>query len=275
MTKLYHLLIDSTYSLEEAWKALEEEGIEILYGSEEEGKVELFAHLTSTDFFSNLKWIKACEPYALPPIDWESQWAIHGHNFQEGYVNIDLSSLRKSTPSLRLKPGSGFGDLSHPTTRLMMQMLANYLKNQTVIDIGCGSGILTLASAAMGASNAFGIDIDLQAIEHSQQNALLNHLEKKSQFLTSANFKWYHQTDPALILMNMIRTEQQTAWNSLQCLHHQPAEIITSGIRSEERAIYLQQTANWGWILTKEEEEMEWLAFHFVTHLHKTTGVIA
>jgi ribosomal protein L11 methyltransferase len=151
MTLLYRLSIDPSYSLEQAWNALEDAGIEILYGSEEEEKVELFAHLSSPDSLLTFPWVTACEPYALPPIDWQAQWAAHGHNFQEGYVNIDLTALGRSGSPLRLQPGSGFGDLSHPTTRLMLNMLAQHLHNQIVIDIGCGSGVLTLAAAAMGA----------------------------------------------------------------------------------------------------------------------------
>lgn len=63
--------------------------------------------------------------------------------------------------------------------------------------------------------------------------------------------------------MNMIWTEQLEAWSSLPSLHGQDREILTSGIRSEERLLYLEQTEKWGWILQNEQEEMGWLAFHF------------
>lgn len=148
MKTLYRLSIDPTQSLEQAWNHLEETGIDILYGSEEEGTIELFAHLSSPHDLPHEEWITSCEPYTLPTIDWEAQWETHGHNFQNGCVNIDLSSCGKSN-QLRLQPGSGFGDLSHPTTRLMLNMLAESINHQTVVDIGCGSGILTLAAAAM------------------------------------------------------------------------------------------------------------------------------
>lgn len=267
MTTLYRLTVDSSYSLEEAWTLLEEAGIEILYGSEEEEKVELFAQLFSSDCLLAFPWIKTCYPYTLPPIDWQAQWAAHGHNFHEGYVNIDLANADKIKSSLRLQPGSGFGDLSHPTTRLMLEMLTQSLKHHTVIDIGCGSGILSLAAIAMGANMVYGIDIDSEAIEHAYQNAVLNNLETNCTFCTPSDFTWSLQSKPVLILMNMIRTEQFIAWSSLLPLHQQPAEMLTSGIRKEEKLIYLEQMHTWGWSLKNEKEETDWLAFHFIPQI--------
>lgn len=264
MTMLYRLSIAPYYSLEQAWNDLEEAGIEILYGSEEEGLIELFAHLSSPDSLSDFPWIATCEPYTLPSIDWQTQWATYGHNFQEGYVNIDLTELGRSGPPLRLQPGSGFGDLSHPTTRLMLKMLTQYLHSQIVVDIGCGSGVLTLAAVAMGAPMAYGIDIDSQAIEHSYQNAILNQLESRCIFCKPSDLIWHQQSQPVLILMNMIQTEQLIAWPSLTSLHDQSAEMLTSGIRVGERLHYLEHMKTWGWSLKNEQEEMGWLVFHFV-----------
>ena len=79
----------------------------------------------------------------------------------------------------RLKPGGGFGDLSHPTTRLMLRMLAQIVAKQDVIDIGCGSGILSLAAAALGSPKVYGIDIEQEAVEHSRNNAIFNNLSEK------------------------------------------------------------------------------------------------
>ena len=264
MTTLYRLSIEEpSFSLEDAWQLLEEGGIEILYGSEEEGHIELFVHLSSPDLLLPYQWIATCEPYTLPPIDWQAQWASHGYHFQEGYVNIDFADFGRPTASqLRLKPGSGFGDLSHPTTHLLVNMLAHYLHNHIVIDIGCGSGVLSLAAAAMGAPMVYGIDIDPQAVEHSIQNALLNNLSKQCQSCTPQDFIWHRQSHPILIVMNMIASEQLVAWPYLQSLHDQPAEMLTSGIQCEERLVYLEQMAKWGWSVKHEKEEKGWLAFH-------------
>lgn len=77
--------------------------------------------------------------------------------------------------SIQLDPGLAFGTGSHPTTRLCLQWLDTHLKQgNTVLDYGCGSGILCLAAAKLGASIVDGVDIDPQALIASRQNANQN-----------------------------------------------------------------------------------------------------
>lgn len=263
MTPLYRLQIHPSISLEQAWSLLELAHFTVLYGSEEEGRTELYVHAQSPTDLSSFPWIHTCTPYTLPPIDWESQWAAHGHDFHEGYVHIDLSSFTPTVPPLRLQPGPGFGDLSHPTTRLLLRLLTQYVTDQLVVDVGCGSGILTLAAAALGATFVYGIDIDREALEHSQQNAILNGLETQCLFCLPSDFIWKKTPTPILGLMNMIQSEQQVAWSSLPTLHTQAGVWLTSGIRLEERDAYLAQVTRWGWILKEEQQEEHWLAFCF------------
>jgi ribosomal protein L11 methyltransferase len=74
-----------------------------------------------------------------------------------------------------LDPGLAFGTGSHPTTRLCLQWLERHLHpGATVIDYGCGSGILGIAAARLGASAVVGIDIDPQAIASTRDNAAAN-----------------------------------------------------------------------------------------------------
>jgi ribosomal protein L11 methyltransferase len=263
MSSLYRLHIDPSISLEQAWSLIELAHVDVLYGAEEEEHTELYVQTQSPSDLSSFPWIHACTPYTLPPIDWESQWAAHGHDFHEGYVHLDLSSFAPTAPSLRLQPGPGFGDLSHPTTRLLVRLLTGYLTDQLVVDVGCGSGILTLAAAALGAPFVYGIDIDQEALQHSQQNAVLNGLETQCLFCFPCDFIWKKAPTPILGLMNMIQSEQQVAWSSLPALHTQAGIWLTSGIRLEGRDAYLAQVAQWGWVLKEEQQEEEWLAFCF------------
>lgn len=77
--------------------------------------------------------------------------------------------------NLQLDPGLAFGTGSHPTTRLCLQWLDRSLQaGQTVLDYGCGSGILAIAALKLGASQAVGVDIDPQAIQASGDNARQN-----------------------------------------------------------------------------------------------------
>jgi len=77
--------------------------------------------------------------------------------------------------SLRLDPGLAFGTGSHPTTRLCLEWLHETLKGgESVLDYGCGSGILAIAAAKLGAGRVVGVDVDPQAVRASDGNARQN-----------------------------------------------------------------------------------------------------
>ncbi len=77
--------------------------------------------------------------------------------------------------NLKLDPGLAFGTGSHPTTRLCLRWLdENIHGGETVLDYGCGSGILAIAAAKLGAGAVDGVDVDPQAVTASNDNAALN-----------------------------------------------------------------------------------------------------
>jgi ribosomal protein L11 methyltransferase len=77
--------------------------------------------------------------------------------------------------NIRLDPGLAFGTGTHPTTRLCLRWLdANLTPGATVIDYGCGSGILAIAAMKLGAAQAQGVDIDEQALLAARNNAAQN-----------------------------------------------------------------------------------------------------
>jgi ribosomal protein L11 methyltransferase len=81
---------------------------------------------------------------------------------------------------LELDPGLAFGTGSHPTTRLCMEWLeSNLPKDMSVLDYGCGSGILAMVASKLGATEVSGVDIDPQAIESARYNAERNHCDIK------------------------------------------------------------------------------------------------
>lgn len=91
--------------------------------------------------------------------------------------------------NLILDPGLAFGTGSHPTTQLCLGWLDQHLQpGDRVMDYGCGSGILAIAALQMGAGHVTGIDIDLQAVKASQENALRNHCDP-SKFLFSTSYQ--------------------------------------------------------------------------------------
>ncbi len=77
--------------------------------------------------------------------------------------------------NLKLDPGLAFGTGSHPTTRLCLRWLdENLAGGETLLDYGCGSGILAIAAARLGAARVDGVDIDPQAVTSARDNAALN-----------------------------------------------------------------------------------------------------
>lgn len=79
--------------------------------------------------------------------------------------------------SLIIEAGQSFGHGEHPTTRLCLEALERHVTDgQTVLDVGCGSGVLSLAARALGASNVTAIDIDPTAIAATNENARANDL---------------------------------------------------------------------------------------------------
>lgn len=98
----------------------------------------------------------------------------------------ETEAVSPSTACLTLEPGLAFGTGSHPTTYLALRLLAQRLSDQpyqTMLDVGCGSGILSLAALKLGASHAIGVDIEAQAIEVAAQNAALNQLQHQVRFV--------------------------------------------------------------------------------------------
>ncbi len=81
---------------------------------------------------------------------------------------------------LNLEPGLAFGTGTHETTRLCLQALEKYVKpGAKMLDVGCGSGILSVAGLLLGAESAIGIDIDEMAVKSSRENAKLNNVEDR------------------------------------------------------------------------------------------------
>ena len=87
------------------------------------------------------------------------------------------SSPDPAAINIILDPGLAFGTGSHPTTRLCLDWLdRNLSPGCSVVDYGCGSGILAIAAAKLGAARVCGVDIDAQAVQSSSYNAQRNHV---------------------------------------------------------------------------------------------------
>lgn len=116
--------------------------------------------------------------------DWEREWMDNFHPMRFGERLWICPSWREvpdpNAVNVMLDPGLAFGTGTHPTTALCLQWLDGLdLNGKTVIDFGCGSGILAIAALKLGAARAIGIDIDPQAIQASRDNAQRNGVSER------------------------------------------------------------------------------------------------
>ena len=177
-------------------------------------------------------------------VDWEEQWAMHASDFRGGFAHVSLPNKK----IIQLLPGPGFGDYSHPTTQLMIEMMPPYVEGKAVFDIGCGSGILSIAAFMLGALQVSWVDIDPESEKHTRQNAQLNNVVDTP------------LSCPSTILMNMIASEQSSAWSA----HGKSFDtLITSGILTSQKASYLAFASSQNWSLVEERQLGKWSGFIF------------
>jgi len=116
--------------------------------------------------------------------DWEREWMDNFHPMRFG-ERLWICPSWRDVPdphavNVMLDPGLAFGTGTHPTTSLCLTWLDGLdLQGKTVIDFGCGSGILAIAALKLGAAQAIGIDIDPQAIQASRDNAERNGVSER------------------------------------------------------------------------------------------------
>lgn len=116
--------------------------------------------------------------------DWENNWKQFYKPMEIGDRLLVVPEWEQASDpqriTLRLNPGLTFGTGSHATTRLCLQALDAHIHGgEKVLDLGCGSGILSIAALRLGAASAFACDIDEKCIDVAYENAALNGIGKK------------------------------------------------------------------------------------------------
>ena len=117
--------------------------------------------------------------------DWAEAWKAHYEPLRVGkrllirplWIDVDLA---EDDIEIALDPGMAFGTGTHPTTQLCLEALEDLVQpTQEILDLGCGSGILSIACAKLGAKTVLGLDIDPLAIDATQENAEVNDVADK------------------------------------------------------------------------------------------------
>lgn len=203
----------------------------------------------------------------ITPMDtntyWKQQWANFCPHFEEGMAKVNLMDYHGPNLSFSMLPGGGFGDLSHPTTKLCLQQLCQtaVLHNTPFIDVGCGSGVLSLAAYQLGFTPIISLDIEPAALEHTRENSTLN----QASLQVSHHLPLIESKQKPLIIMNMISSEAEHAWQSVERFHTLPKTLITSGILTEDRDSYLATRPTSYGQLIYETDEDGWSLFVFTS----------
>jgi ribosomal protein L11 methyltransferase len=115
--------------------------------------------------------------------NWMEAWKQHYKPILIGERLLILPAwLESPDPQripIKIDPGMAFGTGTHPTTQLCLELMERSVIGnwKLVIDVGCGSGILSIAALKLGADKVLGVDIDIESVKNSRENADLNGIE--------------------------------------------------------------------------------------------------
>ena len=165
-------------------------------------------------------WVKLTQSQFNPICIQKKVWIIPSwHDF------VDTSAI-----NIIIDPGLAFGTGAHPTTQLCIQWLINKVKSHSnVLDIGCGSGILSITAKKLGAKKVVGADIDSQAIQASKENGKVN----------KTDIEWIHSDNAIefkgdLVVANILSSALKVLAPVIANHCKKDASIALSGILSSQ-----------------------------------------
>ncbi|KEQ18920.1 50S ribosomal protein L11 methyltransferase [Endozoicomonas numazuensis] len=181
--------------------------------------------------------------------DWEREWMTHFVPMQFG-TKLWVCPSWKEIPepdaiNLMLDPGLAFGTGTHPTTALCLEWLEKQdsFENQTVIDYGCGSGILAIAALLLGAKTVTGVDLDPQALEATVDNAERNKIapEKLKVYLPDQA----PEDKANVVIANILAGPLVELAPKLAGHLNNGGKIALSGILSEQKESIVSTYSEW------------------------------
>ncbi|MBI1871097.1 MAG: 50S ribosomal protein L11 methyltransferase [Chlamydiae bacterium] len=204
-----------------------------------------------------------------------NQWALR---WKKGLKNVRILNKlviqplwlkykkRRGEKVIRLDPDMAFGTGHHATTQMCLEWLVQQAHDwKSICDVGCGSGILSIAAAKLGIQEILALDMDPEAILISQKNARLNRVAQKIKFIASPLQKIKSKKGYSAVLANLTALDIKKNWKELEQLTNQ--NLILAGIEEsqvKEFLPWLQSHKNWkilegksigewhGWLLKKQ-----------------------
>ncbi len=199
--------------------------------------------------------------------DWVNNWKQYFHPMPVGKKLLIRPEWEAEYDAagrkvLHIEPGLAFGTGSHPTTKLCLETLEKYVdENSTILDIGCGSGILSIACLLLGAKSAFGVDIDSLAVKTAKENALKNGFDESRFRVVQGNLSDKVKGKYNLIVANIVADIIMEFNKSVGDLLDDGGVYITGGIIDSREDEVLYSFSQNGFQVKDRFEEKGWLVF--------------
>ena len=206
------------------------------------------------------------ETTTIKDSDWENSWKNYFDilNIGEKFVIVPTWREYENEENkyvINIDPGMAFGTGGHETTSLCIKNLEKYVKpHDNIIDVGCGSGILSIAASYLTDGEIKAVDLDKLAVDVSRENFALNNLENRiaveeASLLTKETKKY--NIIVANILAHIIELMLDDAYKLLEGGGY----YITSGIIKDKKDELLEKMLERGFKLVEETSDNEWFSF--------------
>lgn len=163
---------------------------------------------------------------------------------------------------IEIDPGMAFGTGTHETTRLCAQLLESYVKeNESVIDVGCGTGILSIIASKLGAFKVTAVDIDEAAVKASKENVKINSVDRNIEVLKGELKTVKGKAN--IIVANILADIIIELIPDLIKHTYSGSKVIVSGIIDKRMNDVLKAYKDAGLILVETQTMGEWAAFVF------------
>ena len=199
--------------------------------------------------------------------DWENEWKKYFHSFRvsEQFVIVPSWELedyefQPDDKLIKLDPGMAFGTGDHPTTSMCLKMIENTVKPEhKIIDVGTGSGILTIGSHLMGARNLKATDIDELSIKVARENFELNGCVEDIVLETGDLLK-SESENYDIIIANILAHIIDDMIDDAHAHLNAGGSFIASGIITEARDDIIAHMRNVGFSIEEVLEENGWVS---------------
>ena len=206
------------------------------------------------------------ETTTIQDSDWENSWKDYFDILNIGEKFVIVPTWREYENEedkyvINIDPGMAFGTGGHETTSLCIKNLEKYVKpHDNIIDVGCGSGILSIAASYLTDGSLKAVDLDKLAVDVSRENFALNNLENRieveeASLLTKESKKY--DIIVANILAHIIELMLEDAYKLLE----DGGYFITSGIIKDKKDELLEKMLEQGFKLVEETSDNEWYSF--------------